>query len=289
MMRRTIIAMDYQGRGPWEYGVRYFRAAGTFTRYHCILFLILIPHAQVRAQVDTPPPPPRAFDVTSVRQTDPSTTGMVLQPNPNSFIMKGVTLKFLITYAYGLFDFQVSGGPGWLDRDRYDIVAKTDATPSQIMSSRKRVSDEQGTDDQLVRDRLQSLLAERFKLNTHRETREMPILALTIERNGPRLSSSKEDTGFSVGSGELLCSHTSMGQLAYLLSGAFGHIVVDKTGLNGAYAFSLHWAPTDKQTDNALLPGLLTAIREQLGLSLKSERGPVPIVIIDQVERPSAN
>jgi len=219
----------------------------------------------------------------------------------------GVTLHGLIREAYGVEDDQISGAPNWLNSERYDIEAKAD----------KSVADEMQNlsfDQRLVEYRrmLQALLGDRFQLTLHRETKELPVYALVIAKKGPKLQETHpgdhDPTGMTFGSGllkgegvpiALLVRHLSQQQL--------GRPVLDKSGLTGKYDFTLKWIPDDRraplfkgteagQQDTGSAPSaessgpsIFTAIQEQLGLKLEPQKGPVEILVIDHVERPSEN
>jgi uncharacterized protein (TIGR03435 family) len=197
--------------------------------------------------------------------------------------MIGTSLKFLVQYAYDLHGFQLEGAPAWMSSTRFDIVAKTETTSAPAHSQ-----DLEAT-LRLVRTRLQSLLADRFQFRAHKGTMEMPVYGLVVAKGGPKLEVSTSNTGFSTGRGQFLCSDSSMDDLASLLSGVMDRMVLDQTRLTGDYKFSLRWTPEESPNPNPDLPGIFTAIQEQLGLKLVPTKGPVEMLIIDHVERPSEN
>jgi uncharacterized protein (TIGR03435 family) len=227
--------------------------------------------------------PASAFDVVSIKPSDPQNTGFSIKPDPNSFTMTGTSLKFFIEYAYDLHGFQIEGGPAWITSSRFDIVAKAETTfaPAQSQDLEATL--------RLVRTRLQSLLADRFQLRAHKGTMEMPVYGLIVTKGGPKLEASTTSTGFSTGRGQFVCSDSSMDDLASLLSGSMDRMVIDQTKLTGSYKFTLKWTPDDSPNPNPDLPGIFTAIQEQLGLKLIPTKGPVEMLIIDHVERPSEN
>jgi uncharacterized protein (TIGR03435 family) len=232
--------------------------------------------ASVPAQATT-------FDVASIRPTDPKNTSLSFRPNPNNFTMLGTSLKFLVQYAYNLHDFQIEGAPAWMDSARFDIIAKTEtpaaaAQPLNLEAKQK-----------LVRARLQSLLADRFQLRAHKGTMEMPVYGLVVAKGGPKLQESTTNTGFTAEAGRFVCSDSSMDGLASLLSGEMDRMVLDQTKLTGGYKFTLKWTPDEFPNPNPDLPGLFTAIQEQLGLKLVPTKGPIDMLIIDHVEKPSEN
>ena len=192
------------------------------------------------------------------------------------------TLLDMITNAYGVKYDQISGGPGWVNSLHYDRDAKAEG-------------DEPITNEQAKR-MMQSLLAERFKLKIHRETREVPVYALIVGKNGSKLKESTPDAPVknfvrSDGAGmHMEATHGTMEQLARQLSNTAGRPVVNRTGLPGYYAYQLNWLPATRATPaESDTPVLFTAIQEQLGLKLEPARGPMEMIIIDSAEKPSGN
>jgi uncharacterized protein (TIGR03435 family) len=188
-------------------------------------------------------------------------------------------------FAYHLRAEAVSG-PAWLDSERYDVVAKALQTVPP--------------DD--LRRMLQALLAERFKLAVHTEQKPMPAFALVVGKSGPKLQAS--DTAIlsgqrcspiegAEGQKHIQCRHMTMSVLADNLQelslGDFPIPVIDQTGLTGAFDFKLDWTPAARlpvpDTDPA--PGLTVfqAVETQLGLKLESRKLPLPVIVVDHVER----
>ena len=188
-------------------------------------------------------------------------------------------IKLLVRQAFRVQDSQIVGGPTWLDTDRYDIEAKT------------------GSPEKVSRDQLgplmQNLLAERFSLTFHRETREMSVLALVAAKGGPKLKPKAEGgaSGMNTSGGQreshLVATAVSMELLAGYVGNRLNRIVVDKTGLSDSYDFKLDWTP--EESSDSRVPPLITALREQLGLSLQSQKSPVPVLVIDRLSKPSEN
>jgi uncharacterized protein (TIGR03435 family) len=149
----------------------------------------------------------------------------------------------------------------------------------------------------------QSLLADRFKLKVHFETREMPVYALVVAKSGAKLNPARNEelsrvsTLGSQQSSEMTAFGVTLGQFVVspLLTGAAGRPVVDQTGLKGAFDFTLKWTPEQLSPSAAAkeagadVPSFFTAIREQLGLQLIPSRAPVEVIVIDHIEQPSAN
>jgi uncharacterized protein (TIGR03435 family) len=185
--------------------------------------------------------------------------------------MHNATLKFCIIAAYGVPDYLIEGGPKWITSDSYEITAKGS-----------------GQHDQLVR-MLQTLLADRFKLTVHRETKQRSAYALAVGKNGPKLYPSDwggdSFLGRRGGRGPLNGRKASIPQLASTLSNLMGKKVLDQTGLTGAYDFTLEYAPADAVDSS--LPSLFTALQEQLGLKLAAITTAVEVLVIDHAEKPS--
>ena len=188
-------------------------------------------------------------------------------------------VKLLIRAAFRLPNAQIVGGPAWLETDRYDIEAKT-GRPGKIPPGE-------------MSPLLESLLADRFHLKFHREIRELTVYALVAAKGGVKLrpKGEGESRGMSThpGPGKTQAVGTAipMGELAGYVGNRLGRIVVDKTGLSDSYDFKLEWAP--EETPDSPAPSLVTALREQLGLSLETQKSPVEVLVIDNLVRPSEN
>jgi uncharacterized protein (TIGR03435 family) len=240
---------------------------------------------------------PQAFDVASVKPNLSATGGFSMGTSQGRLSATNVPVRMLIQKGFHVKEFQLSGGPGWLDTARYDVVAKTENTS---------ISD----DDLWLL--LQPLLADRFKLRFHRETKRLQVYSLVVAKGGPKL---KAHTGSSDGKDEptmsgrvssgkasLDAKKTSMVKLADVLGDHMDRTVIDNTGLKGDYDFKLEWAQEHPGEENgsSILgslqeglgmsgPSVFTAVQEQLGLKLESAKGPVGMIVIDSVEKASAN
>jgi uncharacterized protein (TIGR03435 family) len=226
------------------------------------------------------------FDVASIRRSDSTNTEKSMTvPGGTEFIAQNYSLQDLVKLGWGVRSFQLLGGPKWFDSDRYNVDAKS-AVPLDV-----HTPDNDGLNR--LQHMVQSLLADRFRLRVHRETREMGIYFLTVGRNGATLKRSAEGTGTTMhgGNGDLVATATNIHVLAANLGGELGVPVIDKTGLDGLYDFRLEWSPDQQITASALdtRPSLFAALQEQLGLKLESGRGSVEIVAIDNAEKPTAN
>jgi uncharacterized protein (TIGR03435 family) len=214
-----------------------------------------------------------AFEVVSIKPAPPGVRNMGIGRGPGGGMNAyNVPLKFLITYAYDVRDFQVSGGPGWADSERYDVSAKPESRASQ----------------EQLKLMLQTLLADRFKLVLHRETRQLPVYELIVGKGGPKLKESAEGASPSLltDGKSITASKVTMPMFIRLLSQLLGRSVLDKTGLAGNYDFKLEWTPDEAEGDG---PSVFTAIQEQLGLKLDSQKGPVETLVIDHAEKPTEN
>ena len=233
----------------------------------------------IRAQSTATRP---AFEVASVKPNRAG-GGFAINTPPGGVIATNTTLKFLVQQAYSVQDFQVSGGPGWLDTERYNIDAKA---PSQV------------TGDQLML-MLQVLLENRFRLIVHRGTKEVPAYFLSVGKSGPKLhepSSEGAANGFRMGTSRLSGRRVSMSGLTDVLTQLLRHPVSNRTGLTGFFDLALEWSPDETQLrgpqdaiGDSAGPSIFTAIQEQLGLKLESTKSPIDVLVIDKAEKPSEN
>jgi uncharacterized protein (TIGR03435 family) len=253
---------------------------------------------------------PLTFEVASIKPAAQDARGTMIRMMPGGALtVTNATLRLLVTVAYDVRDFQISGGPGWVGSERYDVNAKAEgsASSASVPEYPRNITDAQRkTNQEQMRQRLQALLADRFQLTIHRETKEAPVYALVVAKNGPKLQESKEGgPRLMMGRGQLNGQGALMEMLANVLSGQLGRPVLDKTGLQGKYDFKLEFTPDPGQGAGpfgGLGPGpdappppdpngpsLFAAIQEQLGLRLESTKGPVEMIVIDRVEKSSEN
>jgi uncharacterized protein (TIGR03435 family) len=238
-----------------------------------------------------------SFEVAAIKPAAPDYQGRwIRMQTAHQFAARNHALRTLIAAAYNLSPRAISGGPTWVDSDRYDILAKT---PSEVRPT---------LDEQMSM--LRKLLADRFKLTFHREPKELAIYALTVARNGPKLKDSTVPPDASPEGppplifvlsphlARLPGRNATMAELASVMQrAALDHPVLDKTGLSGRYDFDLEWTPDETQfsgvlgrsPDDSAKPGLFAAIHQQLGLRLESTKGLVDVLVIDHAERPSEN
>ncbi len=214
-----------------------------------------------------------AFEVASIKPNDSLKAAGAVSGWSFSHTSTGLkaigSLRTFIKKAYDVEDIQISGGPDWLDRDIYEINAKASA-PVSLNE---------------LKEMLQSLLEDRFKVEMHRETRQLAVYSLVLAKRGSRLRS-PEDAGTSFSSGDNFLRGTlDTGAIAGHLTSILGRTVIDNTGLKGTWKFSLNWRTDESTTD----PSIFTAIQEQLGLKLVSTKGPVSVIVIDRAEKPTGN
>jgi len=219
------------------------------------------------------------FEAASVKPTDLSFPHDSIGFEPGGRFKGGdLTLKGLIRIAYNVHAFQISGGPKWMDSERYDVETRAQGNPP--------ISE--------VRLMLQALLADRFKLTLHRETKESPVYWLVIGKNGPKMpASTKEGGPFQIKKGSVTAD-TSMESLASLFTNWLDRVVLDKTDLRGKYQVRLEWIPEEARPNEpeiASQPGasIFSAVQEQLGLKLEPRKGPVEMIVVDSAEKPVEN
>ncbi|MFZ0962683.1 MAG: TIGR03435 family protein [Terriglobia bacterium] len=272
----------------------------------------------------SPPPAaaaPPSFEVASIKPNRSGDMRMGIRFQPGRFTTSGSTVKQLIGLAYDVRDFQVTGGPSWISSDRFDIDAKE---PDGYTEELQKLTQDQRREKMGLL--IQSLLADRFQLKVSRATKELPLYALVVAKNGPKIQQAKPgDTypnGFkrpdgrpvggggmmSMGPGQFTGQGVPITFLVQQLAQQLGRNVLDQTGLAGNYDFTLKWTPD--QTPMGMAPGpppggpapdnappppdasgpsIFTALQEQLGLKLESTKGPVDILVIDHIAQPTEN
>ncbi len=220
-----------------------------------------------------------AFEVASIRPRNTADAGRgrsSIDSAPGSLTIRNAGLSSCIKWAYHVMDYQISG-PAWLQIDKYDITAKSTG-PAPM---------------EQLRQMLQTLLAERFQLQVHRETKELPVYALVAAKSGPKLHKADPDgnTGMKGDNGSFVFHGTSMPQFAEDLStlSQVDRPVLDRTGIPGVFDFNLKFGESNDEMKRALITGdgasIFTLIQEQLGLKLEARKGPVEMLVIDRVER----
>jgi uncharacterized protein (TIGR03435 family) len=233
-----------------------------------------------------------AFEVASIAPCKPGTpeppgehAGMVQFTAPGGrFRASATTLKFLMEWAYNIQPSQHSGGPSWMDTDRYDIVAKAEGNATDAQQKLM----------------VQTLLADRFELKVHREKKKLPVYVISVGASAPKLFPPKDgeihnirivpqmDADQKTTSYHVVATRFSLSQLTDTFARQLGRVFVNETGLDGDFDFTLDLTPDDHQP-NPLDPSLLiSAIRQQLRLSLKSQEALVDFIVIDGAQKVAA-
>lgn len=222
-----------------------------------------------------------AFDVASVKLNTSGSSGGSIEGSAGRIIIENTSLKEIIFYAYGISwgkDYALSG-PGWLDEEKFDIVA---TFPS-------------GTSRGSVQEMMQTLLSERFALRTHRENRMLESYVLLVDKHGAKLQPNTDgaDGAFIFGEDHMTCRAITIASLASRLSGStfkLGRPVVDMTGIKGTYDFTLKWSSDVALADGQTGPSIFTALQEQLGLRLEARKTAFSIIVIDHMDKtPTGN
>jgi uncharacterized protein (TIGR03435 family) len=223
---------------------------------------------------------PQTFEAVSIRLNHSGDSNTQINRLPGGrLVMVNATLKTLVRNAYGLLSFQFAGEAGWWDSDKYDISA--------VIRQPEQISDAQ------LKPLLQTLLRDRFHLEVHWETKEGSIYALVTDKGGPKFLPYNGAPGYGMntqktpGRVHMKGTDVPMSELAGNLANQLGRWVTDETGLTGRYDFAVEWDP--QQTADTTGPSLFTALKDQLGLQLKPERGPVKLLVIDHAEKPTDN
>jgi bla regulator protein blaR1 len=250
------------------------------------------------AQVQTLP---TKFDVATIKPNATNDDRFALIGLPGGGLSAtGVTLKMLIMDAYNVKAFQVSGEPAWVDTARWDVEAK-------VAGVQQRLSQVQ------TGPMLRALLEDRFQLRIRRESKEMPVYALVVGKAGSKLTLHTGEPpppgqGIRQGRGMFSVKKGSIAPLTRELERQLARVVIDRTGLMGDYDYTLEWTPEPGQGGRESLglppqsapaapaapsdskgPSIFTALQEQLGLKLDSEKGPVEILVMEHVGKPSEN
>jgi uncharacterized protein (TIGR03435 family) len=248
--------------------------------------------AAVAGWVSAQPQKKPAFEVASVRPAVYGSNPRSIQYSAGGrFTASNVPLRALIEEAYAIRDFQVSGGPDWVNRDQFDIAAKAEGDAGKAQ----------------VRAMLQNLLTERFKLIFRRESKEVNVYTLTVAKTGSKLKEVKLDEDNATrgmrfgGLGRIAGVMASMPQFVVMLSdirlngsAILDRPVLDRTGLTGVYDFRLEWSGEEQSADrttstNPAGPSIFTAVQEQLGLKLESTKAPVEFFVIERAGKPTEN
>jgi uncharacterized protein (TIGR03435 family) len=219
---------------------------------------------------------PPAIEAARVKPNKSGDVAVDQQIDPTRMRWYNTTLSILIRGAYAIQNHQLIGMPDWVDSDRWDVEATTTAPASERQ----------------MFNLLQGLLAERLKLQVHWETRELPKYRLSIAKGGLKMKPFDEKNFGAIRSpmrnalGLMDVHGATFIQFRNVLSGVLGTPIEDETGLTGKYEFKLEWAPSDNPEDPR--PSIFTAM-QSLGLKLDAIKGPVEVLVIDHVEKPTEN
>jgi uncharacterized protein (TIGR03435 family) len=256
--------------------------------------VITIAAVMMVTSVDARPQKPKVstslhFEVASVTPCKPGTpenpmlhmgTAQFVYPG-GRFTTTATSLRYLLEWAYDIQPSQHSGGPSWIDTDFYDIAAKAEGNPT---SAEMKLM-------------LQALLEERFKLKLHPEEKNLSAYVISIGKAPAKITPVKDGethamrfapingadqkpAGFHV-----IGTRYSVADLADVFSRALGHVVVDKTGIQGEFDFAVDLVPDDSRPSPMDQTLLLTALREQLGFTVKAQTLPVNVLVIDSAEK----
>ena len=263
----------------------------------CIIALAALPSKTAWAIPDDPPAPPKpmaadanpVFEVATIKPSTPEEGFSILigrrGAGANSLSTTNTSLSDLIKFAYDLHLRQITGGPAWFETEKYDVTGKPDLEGIPSLAQ--------------LRMMVQKLLADRFHLTFHRDKKELSAYAITVAKTGVKVTKDEDDpNGLPLfgGSGVrgLHVRNATLAEFAsWLQAETLDRPVVDQTGLASArYDFILKWTPDASQglaADPDAPPDLFTAFQEQLGLKLESTKAPVDVLVIDRVDKPSAN
>jgi uncharacterized protein (TIGR03435 family) len=260
------------------------------------------PETEWAIPVPPPPVPPMAkdadpnFEVATIKPSDPAQRGKNFGFRGTHFVTRNMNMNDMLSIAYGLHTKQIIGAPDWFGTDLFDVDGVPDA-PGRPNLKQMGIL-------------LQKLLADRCALKLHHETRELSVYVITVASGGPKMTKSTagpdDPQGFGFrGLGDLIVRNMSMKDFAMgMQSAVTDKPVVDHTGLTDRYDFALKWTPDDSQfaqfrtavnitppksDDPNAPPSLYTAVQETLGLKIEATKAPDDVIVIDHVEKPSAN
>lgn len=299
VLKFTIVGMDvsYDAKlspdgktavGTWKQGTREI----PFT----------LEHVSADAAWEIPKPTPAlslmdpklepGYEVATIKPTDPdhARSGFTLQGR--HVVAGNFTVQGMITLAYNLHPTQIAGGPDWISTDHFDMDILPDHEGLPSLEQARGI--------------VRKLLADRFALKMHYESKQLSVYVLSVVKTGSKLTKSGADPSSPPGMGgppgTMMMRNGSMAEFAQVMQGVLDRPVLDQTGLKDRYDLKLRWTPDESQyggrvppqnPDNAAttesLPSLFTAIQEQIGLKLEAQKAPAKVMVIDSVEKPSAN
>jgi uncharacterized protein (TIGR03435 family) len=225
------------------------------------------------------------WEVATVKLSDPNDTNSGFQTRGRRVFIERKTVKSMLIFGYGMHEKQLVGMPDWAESERWDVDGVPDVPGHSSL--------------QQLQSLVRKILAERFGLTTHLETREMSVYAITLAKGGAKLEKSAgnpdgpmdENDNDNGGQRTVHMTNATIGELGLLMKFFLDRPVVDQTGLATRYDFQLKYTFDDTKapTDGTAAPSLFTAIQEELGLKLEPVKAPTDVMVIDKVERPSAN
>lgn len=253
----------------------------------------------VVASAQTPPPPSYGYEVVTIHQAAPGQSNSGFSPGAQGGLRaRNDSAMQLLTFAYDAHEYQFVGAPDWAQTERFEI----ELTPDKADIAIGRNSTAAEVDGWLNRNRqrMQAVLRDRFGLALRAETRELPLYALTVAKSGPKLAAAADPThgmSFNINNGRQITARSaSMQMLATSLAQLLGRYVLDKTGLDGRYDFRMDFEPVNAApsagpaaSNEPVRPSIFTALTEQLGLRMESKKGPVPVFVIEKIEKPGGN
>jgi uncharacterized protein (TIGR03435 family) len=234
-----------------------------------------------------------SFEVATIKASRPETPGQSITIRGRTFGTQNQTVAGMMTFAYGLHPDQIIGGPDWMRSDRFDISAEPEGTGMP--------------NDRQWKSMLAKLLGDRYKLTFHKDKKELSVYALTMLKTGHKLTKNNTDANglpalFFRGLGIFPVRNATMQEFAGTMQAVvLDRPVVDQTGIDGRYDFTLQWTPDETQfggrggqapppaDPSTVPPGLFTAIQEQLGLKLDATKMSADVFVIERLEKPTPN
>jgi uncharacterized protein (TIGR03435 family) len=248
-----------------------------------VVLLVVSGGAGAFVLAQAPQVPPPAFEAVSIKPNVSGSGNVSVTTTRGQLMGTNIPVRMLVRMAHGVQDFQVVDLPDWAENSRYDVTARGANEPGEPF-----------------RARLRQMLVDRFGAQITRGARELPIYALVVNRPGtlgPSLkTTSIEDCtpqgsgcGTSINNRVVRATAVEMASLAVTLASFVGRTVIDRTGLSGRYDAQLSWTsdPRGGAAPGDDGPSIFTAVQEQLGLKLDAQRGPVDVVIVSRLERPT--
>lgn len=224
-----------------------------------------------------------SFDVAAITLSDPSNGSSGFLVDGRRVTVLNETIESMMVFAYGVQKTQLAGAPSWFTTDHYDVHGVPDAPGEPTFDQFKGM--------------VRKLLADRYQLRMHGDQRELLVYALRVAKSGPKLqktasapNSNPDQTGNGGRLNDWRFTNESMPEFAQFLQFVMDRPVVDQTGVTGKYDFRLKWAPNQVlEHDPDAAPGIFTAMPEQIGMKLEPVKAPAKVMVIDHIERPSAN